>query len=116
VRLSCGKKRIRLNRDLRICGGGQWVTDESVGFVGPSAAVETLGYVLAVIIIVGLFAGPAWAEYCKSQGSPRLPKSQIGPFDAAAFLGMAEIIASDQRHLPFGRPDCPYPHSSEPLQ
>jgi endonuclease G len=62
---------------------------------------------LAAITLVLVAAGTAWAEYCQSQGSPKLPKSQIGPFDAAAFLTIAEIIESETRHLPWGRPDCP---------
>jgi DNA/RNA endonuclease G (NUC1) len=62
---------------------------------------------LATITLLLLAAGTAWAEYCQSQGSPRLPKSQIGPFDAAAFLTTSEIIDSEARHLPWGRPDCP---------
>ena len=60
-------------------------------------------FALALLFIA---AGTAWAEYCQSQGSPRIPKSQIGPFDAAALLTTSEIIASEARHLPWGRPDC----------
>ena len=59
---------------------------------------------LALLIVLG---GTAWAEYCKSQGSPRVPKSEIGPYDAASFLTTSEIIDSEARHLPWGRPDCP---------
>ena len=60
-------------------------------------------FALALLFIA---AGTAWAEYCQSQGSPRIPKSQIGPFDAAALLTTSEIIASEARHLPWGRPEC----------
>jgi hypothetical protein len=33
-------------------------------------------YVLAVILVF-ILGGSAWAEYCKTQGSPALPKSQV---------------------------------------
>ena|SRR5438046_8251027 len=62
---------------------------------------------LLVLVILIALAGTAWAEYCKSQGSPRIPKSEIGPYDAASFLTTSEIIDSEARHLPWGRPDCP---------
>src|SRR5256712_6838438 len=58
------------------------------------------------LVLLFIAAGTAWAEYCQSQGSPRIPKSQIGPFDAAALLTTSEVIASEARHLPWGRPDC----------
>ena len=68
-----------------------------------------LGHVRRVTLFVLLLlvaAAPAWAEYCKSQGSPRIPKSEIGPYDAAAFLSTTEIMASEAKHLPWGRPAC----------
>ena len=61
---------------------------------------------LVAFSLLFIAAGTAWAEYCQSQGSPRIPKSQIGPFDAAALLTTSEIIASEARHLPWGRPEC----------
>ena len=71
--------------------------------------MNRLGHVRRVTLFVLLLlvaAAPAWAEYCKSQGSPRIPKSEIGPYDAAAFLSTTEIMASEAKHLPWGRPDC----------
>src|SRR3989454_1872582 len=59
------------------------------------------------VLVLVLGAGPAWAEYCKTQGSPRIPKGEIGTYDAAAFLSVGEIVASEAKHLPWGRPDCP---------
>src|SRR5436190_18090693 len=61
---------------------------------------------LLMVVLVLLMTAPAWAEYCKTQGSPRIPKSEISPYDAAAFLTTEQIIASEERHLPWGRPDC----------
>src|SRR5438093_849751 len=43
--------------------------------------MNQLGHVRRVALFVLLLlvaAAPAWAEYCKSQGSPRIPKSEIG--------------------------------------
>src|SRR6266446_3303760 len=71
--------------------------------------MNRLGHVRRVTLFVLLLlvaAAPAWAEYCKSQGSPRIPKSEIGAYDAAAFLSTTEIVASEAKHLPWGRPDC----------
>ena len=71
--------------------------------------MNQLGRVRRVALFVLLLlvaAAPAWAEYCKSQGSPRIPKSEIGTYDAAAFLSTTEIMASEAKHLPWGRPDC----------
>src|SRR2546430_10610854 len=71
--------------------------------------MNRLGHVRRVTLFVLLLlvaAAPAWAEYCKSQGSPRIPKSEIGPYDAAAFLSTTEIMASEAKHLPSDRPDC----------
>src|SRR6266567_3021718 len=71
--------------------------------------MNQLGHVRRVALCVLLLlvaAAPAWAEYCKSQGSPRIPKSEIGTYDAAAFLSTTEIMASEAKHLPWGRPDC----------
>ena len=68
-----------------------------------------LGHVRRVALFVLLLlvaAAPAWAEYCKSQGSPRIPKSEIGTYDAAALLSTTEIMASEAKHLPWGRPAC----------
>jgi DNA/RNA endonuclease G (NUC1) len=59
---------------------------------------------LAVLLLT--IATIASAEYCQSQGSPRIPKGQIEPFNRAAFLTAAEIMASEARHLPWGRPQC----------
>lgn len=61
--------------------------------------VVSLGLVLAL-------AGSAWAEYCQSQGSPALPRNQVGRFNWRAFLDSAEIVASEVEHLPWGRPSC----------
>src|SRR2546427_9655918 len=58
------------------------------------------------VLLLLVAAAPAWAEYCKSQGSPRIPKSEIGTYDAAAFLSTTEIEASEATHLPWNRPDC----------
>ncbi|PYN84657.1 MAG: hypothetical protein DMD89_38800 [Candidatus Rokuibacteriota bacterium] len=58
------------------------------------------------VLLLLVAAAPAWAEYCKSQGSPRIPKSEIGTYDAAAFLSTTEIMASEAKHLPWGRPAC----------
>ena len=72
--------------------------------------MNQLGHVRRVALCVLLLlvaAAPAWAEYCKSQGSPRIPKSEIGTYDAAAFLSTTEIMASEAKHLPWGRPACP---------
>ena len=71
--------------------------------------MNQLGHVRRVALCVLLLlvaAAPAWAEYCKSQGSPRIPKSEIGTYDAAAFLSTTEIMASEAKHLPWGRPAC----------
>jgi len=71
--------------------------------------MNQLGHVRRVALFVLLLlvaAAPAWAEYCKSQGSPRIPKSEIGTYDAAAFLSTTEIMASEAKHLPWGRPAC----------
>src|SRR3989454_8533525 len=71
--------------------------------------MNQLGHVRRVMLFVLLLlvaAAPAWAEYCKSQGAPRIPKSEIGTYDAAAFLSTTEIMASEAKHLPWGRPDC----------
>ena len=71
--------------------------------------MNQLGHVRRVMLFVLLLlvaAAPAWAEYCKSQGSPRIPKSEIGTYDAAAFLSTTEIMASEAKHLPWGRPAC----------
>ena len=71
--------------------------------------MNQLGHVRRVMLFVLLLlvaAAPAWAEYCKSQGSPRIPKSEIGTYDAAAFLSTTEIVASEAKHLPWGRPAC----------
>ena len=71
--------------------------------------MNQLGHVRRVTLFVLLLlvaAAPAWAEYCKSQGSPRIPKSEIGTYDAAAFLSTTEIMASEAKHLPWGRPAC----------
>ena len=71
--------------------------------------MKQLGHVRRVTLFVLLLfvaAAPAWAEYCKSQGSPRIPKSEIGTYDAAAFLSTTEIMASEAKHLPWGRPAC----------
>jgi len=71
--------------------------------------MNQLGHVRRVALSVLLLlvaAAPAWAEYCKSQGSPRIPKSEIGTYDAAAFLSTTEIMASEAKHLPWGRPAC----------
>jgi len=71
--------------------------------------MNRLGHVRRVTLFVLLLlvaAAPAWAEYCKSQGSPRIPKSEIGTYDAAAFLSTTEIMASEAKHLPWGRPAC----------
>ena len=49
--------------------------------------MNRLGHVRRVTLFVLLLlvaAAPAWAEYCKSQGSPRIPKSEIGPYGALA--------------------------------
>src|SRR5437879_10881669 len=69
--------------------------------------LRSLRRVTLLVLLLVVAAGPGWAEYCKSQGSPRIPKSQIGPYDAAAFLSTTEIIASEAKHLPWGRPNCP---------
>lgn len=61
--------------------------------------IELTRQSIAMVLFL-VIAAPAWAEYCQSQCSPRIPKSQIGPYDVAVFLGTAEIIASEQRHLP----------------
>jgi len=71
--------------------------------------MNQLGHVRRVALCVLLLlvaAAPAWAEYCKSQGSPRIPKSEIGTYDAAAFFSTTEIVASEAKHLPWGRPAC----------
>ena len=71
--------------------------------------MNQLGHVRRVALCVLLLlvaAAPAWAEYCKSQGSPRIPRSEIGTYDAAAFLSTTEIMASEAKHLPWGRPAC----------
>ena len=71
--------------------------------------MKQLGHVRRVTLFVLLLlvaAAPAWAEYCKSQGSPRIPKSEIGTYDAAALLSTTEIMASEAKHLPWGRPAC----------
>src|SRR2546427_4103512 len=71
--------------------------------------MNQLGHVCRVTLFVLLLlvaAAPAWAEYCKSQGSPRIPKSEIGTYDAAAFLLTTGIVASEAKHLPWGRPAC----------
>jgi endonuclease G, mitochondrial len=62
-------------------------------------------YVLAVILLF-ILGGSAWAEYCKTQGSPALPKSQVSNFDWRAFLSVEEITASGAKHLPWGTPTC----------
>ena len=58
------------------------------------------------VLVLFATAAPAWAEYCKSQGSPRIPKIQIGPYDAAALLSPTQIIDPEAKHLPWGRPGC----------
>src|SRR2546422_3823927 len=71
--------------------------------------MNRLGHVRRVTLFVLLLlvaAAPAWAEYCKSQGSPRIPKGEIGTYAAAAFFSTTEIMASEAKHLPWGRPDC----------
>ena len=60
---------------------------------------------LAAILLL-VFTGSAWAEYCKTQGSPALPKSQVHNFDWRALLSVEDITASQARHLPWGTPTC----------
>ncbi len=62
-------------------------------------------FLAATVLLV--FAGSAWAEYCSTQGTPRIPKSQVWRFDWRAFLSEDEIIASEAKNLPWGTPaDC----------
>jgi DNA/RNA endonuclease G (NUC1) len=62
--------------------------------------------VVAVTVVL-VFAGSAWAEYCSTQGTPRIPKGEVWRFDWRAFLSVDEIIASEAKHLPWGTPaDC----------
>src|SRR5438094_228874 len=68
--------------------------------------LRSLRRVTLLVLLLVVAAGPGWAEYCKSQGSPRIPKSQIGPYDAAALLSTTQIIDSEAKHLPWGRPAC----------
>src|SRR5437773_10859100 len=68
--------------------------------------LRSLRRVTLLVLLLVVAAGPGWAEYCKSQGSPRIPKSQIGPYDAAALLSPTQIIDSEAKHLPWGRPGC----------
>ena len=56
--------------------------------------LRSLRRVTLLVLLLVVAAGPGWAEYCKSQGSPRIPKSQIGPYDAAALLSTTQIIDS----------------------
>ena len=44
-------------------------------------------HVLALTLLL-IFAGSAWGEYCKVQGNPRLPKSQVSNFDWRPFLSV----------------------------
>ncbi len=61
--------------------------------------------VAATVLLV--FAGSAWAEYCSTQGTPRIPKSEVWRFDWRALLSVEDIIASEAKHLPWGTPaDC----------
>lgn len=60
---------------------------------------------LRAATILGLLlslAAPAWAEYCKSQGSPSIPKNQVWRYNWRAFLSVEEIVTSEARHLPWG--------------
>src|SRR5205809_7827570 len=68
--------------------------------------LRSLRRVTLLVLLLVVAAGPGWAEYCKSQGSPRIPKSQIGPYDAAALLSTTQIIDSEAKHPPWGRPAC----------
>jgi hypothetical protein len=61
----------------------------------------------ALLLLLAV-ATSAAAEYCKTQGSPAVPKSQTPAFDEQAFLIQSEIIASESKHLPWGRPECPH--------
>jgi len=62
---------------------------------------------VALFLLLAI-ASSATAEYCKTQGSPAVPKSQTPGFDERAFLTQPEIIASETKHLPWGRPECPH--------
>jgi DNA/RNA endonuclease G (NUC1) len=61
-----------------------------------------------VALFLLVVASSAAAEYCKTQGSPAVPKSQTPGFDEQVFLTQPEIIASETKHLPWGRPGCPH--------
>jgi hypothetical protein len=79
--------------------------DSTGRFTVPRRSPWKVAIALAVILI---FAGSAaWAEYCSTQGTPRIPKSEVWRFDWRAFLSVDEIIASEVKHLPWGTPaDC----------
>jgi len=67
------------------------------------SAIRSLGALLLVL----LFAATSAAEYCKTQGSPRVPKSEIEPYDRRALLSKDEILDAEEKYLRWGRPECP---------
>jgi hypothetical protein len=73
--------------------------DSTGRFTVPRRSPWKVTIALAVILI---FAGSAWAEYCSTQGTPRIAKSEVWRFDWRAFLPVDEIIASEAKHLPWG--------------
>ena len=65
-----------------------------------------LNSIVATTVLL-VFTASAGAEYCSTQGSPRIAKSEVWRFDWRAFLSVDEIIASEAKHLPWGTPaDC----------
>ena len=68
-------------------------------------SVRHARYWVALTLIL-VFSGSAWAEYCATQGNPRIPKSETWRYDWRVLLSVEEIVASEAKHLPWGRPDC----------
>lgn len=68
--------------------------------------MRSLRHLLSLALVL-IFATATAAEYCTSQGSPALKKSDVPGFDAKVVLTQGEIAASEAKHLPWGRPECP---------
>lgn len=60
--------------------------------------------VLACVLIF-VTSGSAWAEYCRQPGTP-VPRAEAGKYDKAILLSPTEVVASEKRHLRWGKPDC----------
>jgi endonuclease G len=58
-----------------------------------------------ILLLLVTTAGTAWAEYCKQPGTP-VPQAEAKKFDKAVLLSPAEVTASEERHLKWGKPAC----------